>query len=112
MSNKGQVAPVQMAGVEGGGMVLSNPTTVSDIIFKEHVNASALKRWKSLFPGLGYAAGYKVLQRTYKFGAQGYATREERSEEGGGGRERERERERELSTHKNQLYVVLLRCCL
>jgi hypothetical protein len=85
MSNKGQVAPVHMAGVEGGGMVLSNPTTVSDIIFKEHVNASALQRWKSLFPGLGYAAGYKVLQRTYKFGAQGYDQRRDVGGRGGGG---------------------------
>lgn len=24
----------------------------------------------SLFPGLGYAAGYKVLQRVYKYGGQ------------------------------------------
>lgn len=24
----------------------------------------------SLFPGLGYAAGYKILQRIYKFGGQ------------------------------------------
>jgi hypothetical protein len=24
----------------------------------------------SLFPGLGYAAGYKVAQRVYKFGGQ------------------------------------------
>ena len=26
----------------------------------------------SLFPGFGYAAGYKVLQRIYKFGGQPY----------------------------------------
>lgn len=26
----------------------------------------------SLFPGLGYAAGYKVAQRVYKFGGQPY----------------------------------------
>ena len=24
----------------------------------------------SLFPGLGFAAGYKILQRVYKFGGQ------------------------------------------
>jgi len=24
----------------------------------------------SLFPGLGYAAGYKILQRVYKYGGQ------------------------------------------
>jgi hypothetical protein len=26
----------------------------------------------SLFPGLGYAAGYKIAQRVYKFGGQPY----------------------------------------
>lgn len=30
-------------------------------------------KWKSMFPGLGFAAGYKVAQRTYKFGGQPYA---------------------------------------
>ncbi len=26
----------------------------------------------SLFPGLGFAAGYKIMQRIYKFGGQPY----------------------------------------
>jgi hypothetical protein len=28
------------------------------------------RKFFSLFPGLGYAAGYKVLQRVYKYGGQ------------------------------------------
>ena len=43
---------------------------MSEIVFREHAHASMGRRFTSLFPGLGYAAGYKVLQRTYKFGAQ------------------------------------------
>ncbi|CAG8590539.1 861_t:CDS:10, partial [Diversispora eburnea] len=33
---------------------------------------SAVRKYTSLFPGLGYAGGYKVLQRTYKYGGQPY----------------------------------------
>ncbi|KAJ6500796.1 mitochondrial carrier protein [Mycena sanguinolenta] len=44
--------------------------TVGPIIFREHATASIPKRFLSLFPGLGYAAGYKVAQRVYKFGGQ------------------------------------------
>ena len=40
------------------------------VLFKEKASASATTRFLSLFPGLGYAAGYKVLQRVYKFGGQ------------------------------------------
>jgi hypothetical protein len=36
------------------------------VVFKESANASISKKFVSLFPGLGYAAGYKVLQRVYK----------------------------------------------
>lgn len=48
-------------------------TTVSqlnEVIFKAHAAESVVKRFGSLFPGLGYAAGYKVLQRVYKYGGQ------------------------------------------
>jgi len=31
-----------------------------------------LRKYTSLFPGLGYAGGYKVLQRIYKYGGQPY----------------------------------------
>ncbi|RXW19567.1 hypothetical protein EST38_g6297 [Candolleomyces aberdarensis] len=45
-------------------------SSLSPIIFREHATASIGKRFISLFPGLGYAAGYKVAQRVYKFGGQ------------------------------------------
>ncbi|CAG8984182.1 hypothetical protein HYALB_00004165 [Hymenoscyphus albidus] len=40
------------------------------VIFKEKAGAPAGQKFFSLFPGLGYAAGYKVLQRIYKYGGQ------------------------------------------
>ncbi|KAI9057964.1 mitochondrial carrier [Trametes sanguinea] len=47
-------------------------STISPIIFKEYATAPLAKRLLSLFPGLGYAAGYKVTQRIYKYGGQPY----------------------------------------
>jgi hypothetical protein len=49
-----------------------NMTNVNQLIFREHANADFLNKYKSLFPGVGFAAGYKILQRTYKFGGQPY----------------------------------------
>ncbi|CEH17728.1 mitochondrial carrier protein [Ceraceosorus bombacis] len=43
---------------------------VSQIVFKDKASAPIGTKFISLFPGLGYAAGYKVLQRVYKFGGQ------------------------------------------
>jgi hypothetical protein len=43
---------------------------LNQVIFKEYATASAGRKFTSLFPGLGYAAGYKVLQRIYKYGGQ------------------------------------------
>ncbi|XMA10664.1 hypothetical protein WAI453_003455 [Rhynchosporium graminicola] len=43
---------------------------LSQVIFKDKASATAGKKFFSLFPGLGYAAGYKVLQRIYKYGGQ------------------------------------------
>ncbi|EAU81800.1 mitochondrial carrier protein [Coprinopsis cinerea okayama7 len=43
---------------------------LSPIIFRDAATAPLGKRILSLFPGLGYAAGYKVAQRVYKFGGQ------------------------------------------
>ncbi|KAJ3108412.1 hypothetical protein HDU96_007528 [Phlyctochytrium bullatum] len=37
---------------------------------KDAATKGTLTKYMSLFPGLGYAAGYKVLQRIYKFGGQ------------------------------------------
>jgi hypothetical protein len=40
------------------------------VIFKDAVEASFMAKWASLFPGLGFATSYKMLQRIYKFGGQ------------------------------------------
>lgn len=59
--------------------LMSNHTKVSSasefnkVIFKEFANESLGKRLGSLFPGLGYAACYKILQRVYKYGGQPFA---------------------------------------
>jgi len=45
-------------------------TTFSPIIFRVYANAPLGRKFLSLFPGLGYAAGYKISQRIYKFGGQ------------------------------------------
>lgn len=43
----------------------------SRVIFRDaHAEPSLLRRYTSLFPGLSFAAGYKILQRVYKFGGQ------------------------------------------
>ncbi|KAI0484621.1 putative YHM1 [Xylariaceae sp. FL0804] len=49
---------------------ITNMTQVNTVIFKEKATATAGTKFFSLFPGLGYAAGYKVLQRIYKYGGQ------------------------------------------
>ena len=45
-------------------------STLSPIIFRDASSAPIARKFLSLFPGLGYAAGYKVAQRVYKFGGQ------------------------------------------
>ncbi|KAF8513117.1 mitochondrial carrier protein [Hysterangium stoloniferum] len=45
-------------------------STLSSIVFREHASSGLGRKLFSLFPGLGYAAGYKVAQRIYKFGGQ------------------------------------------
>ncbi|KAI0699885.1 mitochondrial carrier [Cerioporus squamosus] len=45
-------------------------STLSTIIFKDYATAPLGRKLLSLFPGLGYAAGYKVTQRIYKYGGQ------------------------------------------
>ena len=56
---------------------MSNRTNVSlgqlnSIIFKSAAASPIHQKFLSLFPGLGYAAGYKIAQRIYKFGGQPY----------------------------------------
>lgn len=47
-------------------------STANSIIFRNFADASFSTKLFSLFPGLGYAAGYKISQRVYKFGGQPY----------------------------------------
>ena len=49
---------------------ISSLSIANQVIFRESANQSFLGKWKSLFPGLGFAAGYKITQRVYKFGGQ------------------------------------------
>jgi hypothetical protein len=40
--------------------------TLNTVVFRKYAEASIGGKFLSLFPGLGYAAGYKILQRIYK----------------------------------------------
>ncbi|KAG1172166.1 hypothetical protein G6F35_016940 [Rhizopus arrhizus] len=42
-----------------------NKAFADQVIFKEAANAGFVKKYASLFPGLGFAAGYKVAQRRF-----------------------------------------------
>lgn len=55
MSNQGKVASAKQ---------------LNEVIFRSHASEPAVKRFFTLFPGLGYAAAYKILQRVYKYGGQ------------------------------------------
>ncbi|KIV99120.1 uncharacterized protein PV09_09155 [Verruconis gallopava] len=52
---------------------ITSASQLNSVIFREQATASVPKRLLSLFPGLGYAAAYKVLQRVYKYGGQPFA---------------------------------------
>jgi hypothetical protein len=49
------------------GSLFGNLNTV---IFRDAANATIMTKWGSLFPGVGFATSYKLLQRIYKFGGQ------------------------------------------
>ncbi|KAI2626830.1 putative YHM1 [Xylaria nigripes] len=49
---------------------ISNSSQLNSVIFKDMASAQFGKKFFSLFPGLGYAAGYKISQRIYKYGGQ------------------------------------------
>lgn len=42
---------------------ITSAALLKTVIFKEHAGATAGRKFLSLFPGLGYAAGYKVQTR-------------------------------------------------
>ncbi|KAF0690097.1 Aste57867_18491 [Aphanomyces stellatus] len=48
----------------------SSDLTMSQVIFRDAATKPLGQRYASLFPGVGFAAGYKVSQRIYKFGGQ------------------------------------------
>ncbi|KAG4304694.1 hypothetical protein PORY_001747 [Pneumocystis oryctolagi] len=43
---------------------------LNKVIFKDKAFSSVPLKFLSLFPGLGYASGYKILQRIYKYSGQ------------------------------------------
>jgi len=47
-----------------------NASQLNLVIFKDKASASIGTKYSSLFPGLSYAAGYKISQRIYKYGGQ------------------------------------------
>ncbi|KAL7749943.1 high copy suppressor of abf2 [Sorochytrium milnesiophthora] len=49
---------------------IDSTATMNRVLFKDAAAKPVLQRYLSLFPGLGFAAGYKILQRVYKFGGQ------------------------------------------
>lgn len=50
---------------------ITSASALNTVIFKEHANSAAGRKFFSLFPGLGYAAGYKV-RRTCKYSVFGF----------------------------------------
>ncbi|CAG8478885.1 10087_t:CDS:2 [Ambispora gerdemannii] len=57
---------------EKGAPLSQAGQNLNAVIFKKEANSSLLQKYASLFPGLGFAACYKVLQRVYKYGGQPY----------------------------------------
>ncbi|KAK9448548.1 mitochondrial carrier domain-containing protein [Limtongia smithiae] len=49
---------------------VTSVSQLNDVIFRQHAAEPLYRKMFSLFPGLGYAAGYKILQRVYKYGGQ------------------------------------------
>lgn len=49
---------------------ITGASELNKVIFRDTASAPFARKFVSLFPGLGYAAGYKVLQRIYKYGGQ------------------------------------------
>ena len=47
-----------------------NMAAVNKVVFRDAANSGTFAKYRSLFPGIGFAAGYKILQRIYKFGGQ------------------------------------------
>jgi len=52
---------------------ITSASQLNQVVFRDAASSSVTTRFFSLFPGLGYAAAYKVLQRVYKYGGQPFA---------------------------------------
>ena len=48
----------------------SSGVAFNNVVFGANANAPLLSKWMSLYPGMQFATGYKIMQRTYKFGFQ------------------------------------------
>ena len=49
---------------------VASASQLNSVIFRAHSSDPIVRRFFTLFPGLGYAAAYKILQRVYKYGGQ------------------------------------------
>ncbi|KAK5703414.1 high copy suppressor of abf2 [Elasticomyces elasticus] len=49
---------------------IASASQLNSVIFRKSASEPAVRRFFTLFPGLGYAAAYKILQRVYKYGGQ------------------------------------------
>ena len=54
----------------GGGKALSSSMAEANLVIFKGAQGGVLSKYLALFPGLGFAAGYKISQRVYKFGGQ------------------------------------------
>lgn len=52
------------------GSASTTAVNLNQAIFREASSAGPFKKLSSLFPGVGFGAAYKILQRVYKFGGQ------------------------------------------
>ena len=50
---------------DGSDIQITSVSGFNQVVFKEYANASVSRKFTSLFPGLGYAAGYKVRGPRY-----------------------------------------------
>jgi len=62
------VAKRLMSNTASGGA--TDLGSLNKVVFRENAGGTVFKKWGGLFPGVGFGAMYKVLQRTYKFGGQ------------------------------------------
>lgn len=52
------------------GSLSTTASNVNHAIFRDYATTSTPSKIRSLFPGIGFGASYKILQRVYKFGGQ------------------------------------------